>query len=543
MKNNRHYRIITTILVGILVFILLLVTVKDIGLTWDEPAYIASSNSYMSWFREAVQNPTRAFSPSGITTYWSINHEHPPVDKIWTGLWWSITRGITDDLSAHRIGNMLLASIMVALLYHCVSGSYGQAAGFAAAAALLTMPRFFFHAHLSALDVPAAFAVFVVTWLFWQLRDRRGWGWGILLGLVWGMALATKVNAVFIPFTLGLWWLIFRRDWQLVIRLLLMGVTAIPVFLLAWPWLYANTLPRLVEYLGFITVNHWKIGQFYLGEFHMPPPWHFGFVMLWAVIPLGLTALYFTGFISSLKKKGEQGLPWLLLFSALTPVLAIAISKSLVYDNDRMYMAAYPFFAALAGIGFGWLFSKVADFALQRDRKWVHWVGGAALVLLFFAPQLNTMVRLYPHYLSYYSEGVGGVAGAKKLGLETTYWCETYALALPIVNEEAQPGDRVWADPWSHDVLIYYQTQGALRDDLVIVAPEDVASILGPLAPQGVHIPMGAADWFIYEHRQTTLGPWLQKDIIARTIRSMDVVYEYAYKGVPIMTLYQNPEP
>lgn len=541
MKNIRLYRIITAILTGILAFILLLTTVKDIGLTWDEPAYIASSNSYMGWYRESLQNPAWAFSRSGIAAYWSINHEHPPVDKVWTGLWWSLSRGMTDDLSAHRIGNMLLAAIMIALLYHWISSSYGQIAGLAAAASLLTMPRFFFHAHLSALDVPAAFSVFVVTWLFWLLRDRKGWGWGILLGAVWGLALATKVNAVFIPFTLGLWWLIFRRDRKHVIRLFFMGVSAIPVFLAVWPWLYTDTLPRLVEYLGFITVNHWKIGQFYLGEFHMPPPWHFGIVMLWAVIPLGLTVLYFTGFITSLKKKGERELPWLLFFSAITPVLAIALSKSLVYDNDRMYMAAYPFLAALAGIGFGWLFSKVAAFASQRGRTWLRWAGGAVLVLLFFAPQLVTMVRLYPHYLSYYSEGVGGIAGAKKLGLETTYWCETYALALPLLNEQAQPGDRVWADPWSHDVLIYYQTQGTLRDDLVIVAPEDVASILGPLAPQGVHIPMVAADWFIYQHRQTTLGPWQQKDIIARTLNSMDVVYEYGYKGVPIMTLYRNP--
>ncbi len=534
-------RIPAAILIGILAFLLLLITVKDIGLTWDEPAYIASSNSYMEWYREAFTNPRQAFTPSEITKYWSINHEHPPVDKVWTGLWWTLTRGLTDDLAAHRIGNMLLAALMVALLYHWVSQSFGGVAGLAAAAALLTMPRFFFHSHLSSLDVPAAFAVFLVTWLFWKLQDQRKWGWGILLGVVWGFAIATKVNAMFIPFTLGLWWLIFKRNRVLFIQLLLMGLTGIPVFMLAWPWLFTSTISRLVEYIGFVTVSHWQIGQYYLGKFYMPPPWHFGFVMLWAVVPLGLTIMYLTGLLTSQKTKENRALVWLLFLSALTPVVAIAISKSLVYDNDRMYMAAFPFLAALAGIGFGWLYARVKELAVRRNWKTLQWLGTALLTVLFFAPQLVSMVRLYPHYLSYYGEGVGGVAGASKLGLETTYWCETYALALPILNDQAQPNDKVWADPWSHDVLIYYQTQGLLRDDLIIVAPENVASILGPTAPSGVQLSMGSADWFIFEHRQTTLGAWLEKSPIARALKAQETVYEYSFNGVPIMTLYKTP--
>ena len=56
----------------------------------------------------------------------------------------------------------------------------------------------------------------------------------------------------------------------------------------------------------------------------MPPPWHFGFVMLWAVLPLGLTVLYGAGIARSGTGKRDQGLGWLLFLSALTPVLAIA---------------------------------------------------------------------------------------------------------------------------------------------------------------------------------------------------------------------------
>jgi hypothetical protein len=151
------------------------------------------------------------------------------------------------------------------------------------------------------------------------------------------------------------------------------------------------------------------------------------------------------------------------------------------------------------------------------------------------------MVRLYPHYLSYYSEGVGGVVGANRLGLETTYWCETYKLALPILNKEAKPHDRVWVDPWSQDVLHYYQSQGMLRRDLVILTPDDFGS--GTLLLSNGKIahgyPAAIANWFLFEHRQTTLGSDVNDSSILVMLNSQPKVYEYAFDGVPIFTLYK----
>ncbi len=461
------------------------------------------------------------------------------MDKIWTGLVWRITRGLTDDLTAHRIGNMLLVALMAALLYLWIGKYYGQIAGFAAVAALLSMPRFFFHAHLAALDVPAAFSILLLTCLFWETRDRKGWAWGLLLGLAWGLALATKINAIFVPFPLFIWWLSFRRDRVLFLRFILMGIVAIPVFFAAWPWLYTHTFSRLGSYLAFVTVNHWQIGQFYLGQFYMPPPWHFGFVMVWAVIPITLTLLYFLGVIFNARARADKGLAWLLFLSALTPILAIAISKSIVYDNERMFMAAFPFLAGLAGAGFGLLLSKWQSISARWKSKVLRLAGAIMLAVVCLAPQLVTMVRLYPHYLSYYGEGVGGVAGASRIGLETTYWCESYAIALPILNEKAQPGDIIWADPWSHDVLFYYQSVGRLRSDLVIAVPPGAMPPLG--FPSAMITSMDSADWYIFQHRQTTLGYRQSKDPIALTLQRKLLVYEYAFDGVPILSLYASP--
>jgi 4-amino-4-deoxy-L-arabinose transferase-like glycosyltransferase len=539
MKSFKLGRFGTAILLSIFVFVLLLATAPDIGLTWDEPAYIAAARSYMGWYGQVFTNPKEAFSEEAVTKAWQVNSEHPPLNKIWSGAVWTLAHNFTTDLTAHRMGNMILVAVLAGLLYLLIFDAYGQTAGLGAVAALFTMPRFFFHAHLSALDVPAAVSVFIVTFVFWKTLERKGWAWGLLFGLVWGLALATKINAVFVPITLGLWWLVFRREARLFARLVVMGFTAIPVFWAAWPWLYFQTFDRLKTYIGFVTTEHFKIGQYYLGKFYMPPPWHFGFVMLWAVLPLGLTVLYFVGTIRAGTGKQDRGLGWLLFLSALTPILAISSGKSMVYDNERLIMVSFPFLAGLAGAGFGWIVSGLENLSARWSRPIVSRVGVVILVMLAFVPQLITMIRLYPHYLSYYGESVSGLAGATRMGLETTYWCETYRLALPIINEQAKPNDRIWVDPWSYDVLIYYQTQGYLRDDLLILVPYVADSILGPDAPSPKALPMGSADWYIFQHRQSTLGFERENNPIYKMLSRKEVVYEYGFDGIPIFTLYK----
>jgi hypothetical protein len=85
MKSFKPDRLGTAILISIFVFVLLLVTAKDIGLTWDEPAYIAAARSYMGWYGQVFTNQKKAFSEAAITKAWKVNNEHPPLDKIWSG--------------------------------------------------------------------------------------------------------------------------------------------------------------------------------------------------------------------------------------------------------------------------------------------------------------------------------------------------------------------------------------------------------------------------------------------------------------------------
>ena len=89
-------------------------------------------------------------------------------------------------------------------------------------------------------------------------------------------------------------------------------------------------------------------------------------------------------------------------------------------------------------------------------------------------------------------------------------------------------------------MLIYYQTQGRLRSDLVILAPADVPSILGPNVPRARVLPADTADWYIFQHRQSMLGFEGENNPILALLKRKEVVYEYSFDGVPIFTLYKK---
>lgn len=512
------------LLLFVFTVLLLMATAPDIGLTWDEPEYIDASAFYVRWLGELVTRPAYALGPSVVDFYWKPLHEHPPLDKVWIGLVSLAARPLFDDLTAHRLGNILLSGALVALLYVMVAVSFGRLAGLAAVASLLTMPRFFFHAHLAALDVPVTFAMFAVVFMFWQLRDSSALGWSVLLGLAWGLALATKINAILVPPALFLWMLVFRRRLYLFGRLVVMGVFGILLFILLWPWLYNESISRLIAYLGFMTVRH-AGSQWYLGHLYPRPPWHFPFVIILAVVPLSLIILSAFGIARVCKKGQNRPLGWLLVICAVLPLVAQTTGRVAVFDNDRLFMPSFPYLAALAGLGFDWVIHKVRKSA-QRVGQ-LAWAVPFSLVIagVAFLPQVLVAGSLYPHLLSYYSEAVGGLPGATRLGFETTYWCETYLQALPYLNAHAKPGAIIWVQRDSYLVLRYYQLRGKLRRDLRLAWSD------------GAHPSLrnSDADYVVLQYRQTGFSPQLMSWLNGR-----EPAYRLSYYGVPLLEVYRR---
>lgn len=537
-KQDARFRALTihlprwlmAVLLGVFTIIILTATSPEIGLTWDEPIYMEASESYISWYGLLARQPALAMQDQTIRQYWETYHTTPPFDEIWSGLFWRATRGFLDDITAHRFGNILISAILVSLLYLLLAKNYGNLAGLAAAFALLTLPRFFFHAHLAALDVPVSAMIFFVCFAFWETRSSFSIKWTLLLGFLFGLAISTKINGLIeLPIILLAWVLSFQPTRAMFIRLAAMGGIGLAFFFLLWPWLYHDTVQRALGYILFMTVNHYPIAQWYHYAIYMPPPWHYPLVILLLVLPVTITFFGTAGAVDVLSKEFKDHLAWLFIIATVFPISLEVFHFISAYDGERLLMPVFPFIAAFAGIGFA-----LGIRALERiSARWLHAHGVAVLSLLMalvmFSPQVITSFVLYPHLLSYYSEGVGLLPGAYRLGFERTYWAETYAAALPFLNTNTRPGAVVWVE--AHDVMLYYQHLGLLRKDIRIASNHGSEGIVK--GEQGQTASIQNADYAVIEFRESGLTNEVKEWISKRKAQ-----YSISYNNVPLMSIY-----
>ena len=208
---RQHKHLLIGLALGLLALLTIVATLGDIGLTWDEPLYIKAARGYMSWLGLLRRDPTNALSDSVIVRWWVQDPTlelHPPLGKLLSGLTWAAFRTVVGDISAHRLANAGLFSLLVAMVYWLVSSAYGTPSGVFAALALLLMPRMFLHGHLSNIDTTVAITWFATVYLFWLLAAKEAdrtrisvstTPLTVLTGMAFGLALATKMNAVVLP--------------------------------------------------------------------------------------------------------------------------------------------------------------------------------------------------------------------------------------------------------------------------------------------------------------------------------------------------------
>ena len=511
--------------VSAIVFALLLSTAASIGVTWDEPIYSQAAENAARWFGTLMRGgPAAAFEQTAFGVGWGLVNEHPPLVRVLNGLGWTLTRGVLPVPTAHRVGSMALAALTIGVLAAATARRSGVAAGLFAAAAVLAMPRVFFHAHLGALDFAHAATWFLATLAFYHASSSRRWWAPLLAGLGLGLALLTKINAILLVPYWGLWLLLYRRNGRAWLVFLFSLPVALLILIAGWPWIWANPVAGLANWVRFFRV-HFEIRQWYAGRLYVKTPWYLAPAMVGITTPLALLALALVGLFNKEGKPGSTSggtgggrriaiSDWngLQLHGILTVVGYYMLPITAIHDQERLLLPAFLQLAVLAGGGFAivyaWLVRSMSAWLLTHDVK----VGriprsslGVGLAVLLLLPGLLGITRLHPFELSYYNAVVGGTLGAQRLGMETTYYASTYGHFLPELND-LPAGSKLWVMPNSWDVMYYYQRNGLLRDDLVLLRPPGWGSFYddtGVLATEGG---LESADYALIDRRQTTFN-------------------------------------
>lgn len=498
-----------------------ILTIGDPGLTCDEPLDILPGRKYVETF---WNDPARFFDRDVATFVFRDNAEHPPLGRWLLGLAsklgepFEVLRFGPDPLKRYLIAGRLAPALVFAALVGLIVGStarkFGRAAGCAGGCALLFMPRMFAHAHFGALDTFVAFfwtlALLQADRAFESVRPTRN---AALAGFFSGLALATKIQG-WLLFPVVLAWAIARLRFRKgVIAWLVWSLSGLAIFFAAWPWLWFDTIVRIRAYLS-TGLHRTPIRVFYFGREYLDRlvPWHYPWVYFFIAVPPGIHLFGAAGIWRGLRERkndpfllscGGTIVFWLLVFSTIAPV----------YDGERLFLTVFPFWAILAGAGFGAIWEKS-----ERSRR--RSIGRGVLILFFMVQAFSTL-RMHPFGLSYYNILVGGLSGAERLGLEPTYWGDAVDRRLleSALGRNWKAGERVALVPTLAPGQGLASTPTSLLRRGVAIEDEQAAE---------------RADWVILWRRSSYWRP----SILAR-IRRMDLVAERRRDGVWLARVYR----
>ncbi|MBI5760037.1 MAG: hypothetical protein HZA46_16090 [Planctomycetales bacterium] len=483
------------------------------GLTLDEPFNV----------QQGVVLADRLFELDfdGIQKELATNPDHPPLGRLWLGLWHEIAYLIAPPQQPHdlmvvacaRVGSAAAFGLLLFAIAWYGQKWWGWRTGLVAALSVWLMPRVFGHAHIASLEtcMNLTYALAVLV-----LADR--WTVGVpasagfvnretssgrlkaglqprhatLAGIIFGLALLTKIQAVLLPIPIVLWALWTWRQ-RAIVPLVVWGGTAFVVFFLGWPWLWNDPVGHLREYFARTTdrtvLHVWYFGKAWIDR---DVPWHYPWVLFAVTMPMswlvfgmwGVFASRTASLLSPLGRgAGGEGRPalavapqpnpetlappltptlspggrgrhcidsrnQLLLACILFPLVVFSLPGVAVYDGERLFSVVFPLWGLFVGQGgaacLDWLSRNFADQPLAR------WFAKITVAVAIAGQGLGIVMEA-PCWLSDYNRLVGGLRGADSLGLQATYWGDSFSRSfLRNVADAVPAGSTVNVVPVMH---------------------------------------------------------------------------------------------
>lgn len=490
---------------------ILVATLDDPGITWDEPSYFASAQLQVRWVETLLaEGPAAALDRDVVWGMWDWDHyhnPHPPLYKEGMAATWWATKDLLGPVASFRLYPAILFAGLVMLLFRWGCAAWGGIGGIGAALSVALMPRLIGHAHIGATETPLlVFWTATAAAVWWAVERDDRWGW-VAAGLFWGLAAGTKFTglaALIVPGAWALW----KRPARSFAGLTIAALTGAAIFAALNPLIWTDA----PEFFGtwFWESLHREeyvpISTYYLGRtWGFDMPWHHAPVLTVAVVPLGILALAGTGLFVGARRRDDVVL---ISLGTIVFVWTIMMTPEAPHHNGvRQFIELFPFVALAAGYG------------LHRASRSLG-VGRTAVVgLLAFAPAAVQAAWIHPYYLSYYGEAVGGVRGAADLGFETTYW-------MDVVNEDVYE--------WMNDslpngarvmvlgptlVLERAQTYGWVRRDLEFTSDTD-------------------AEFYLIPMNQFLMSP-----LVERAVSEAEPIYSRDLAGVRLVAIYHlGPE-
>lgn len=364
--------------------------------------------------------------------------------------WMLATKFMMDNVQQYhslfveaRLFTVAFGLLMGLVVFMWAKELWGQAGGLLALALYVSCPNIVAHARLLTPDLPVALFMFLSSYFLWRLMKQPRWGHVAALGLSIGLAFASKFSAILLfvilpiqaaamhaEFGNRLGALAGGRQWKgilsaaaVVAIITIVTIDAAYAFHGLFARLDAHgfrsevfrslsgALPglRLPLPEGFLTgldqktfdASHPDFPGFMFGEWSSTGFRSYYLVSFLTKTPLAALALFCVALAPRGAKSAERDWPGVVVL--ITPVLTFLLLSTLIYYRVniglRYLLPLFPFMHVVSG-------RVVTLFPPRRAAPAV--LGG----LLIF--QGYASASIYPHYLAYFNELVGGPKEAYK---------------------------------------------------------------------------------------------------------------------------------
>ncbi len=578
-------RPVLALFLALAAFVAVLSAQRDQGIVRDEVVYMTYGSKYAQWWSDFATGKDAMLTETAITGHFGgpgatdNNREHPPLMKTLFGFSETLFHrqlGWASSVTAYRIPSAFMNAILIALVFLFSSAIWGRGVGALAAIFTLFLPRAFFHAGLACFDAAVVTTWFATVYAYYRaLGSRR---WCVVLTVVFGLALATKHNALMLPGVLGAHylWLAARarprpsssvRSWARIpaeLAALARGLARVrPAIILAlclgpllaialWPWLWFDTATHILEWVRF-HLRHVHYNYEYLGQNWntSPYPWHVPLVTTLFTVPVAtlLAAAIGAAYLVRQWRRGEspalspaatsqadhaqsRAPALLLVLSAVVAMGPFLLGSAPIFGAEKHWAPAIPTLCILAGIG-------VVAAAALAGRSLAAMVGqrvsvsalrrGAAIALglAVTAAAAAETYSAQPFALSHYNALAGGAPGGADLGMNRQFWGYAARGVLPFLSQN-QPTQGN-APVYSHDASPawgIYRREGLLSGKLPDAGREGAGVRRSKLALVVHELHFNRHDYMIWAAYGT-----------------VQPAFVLTFQGVPIVSVYRRPEP
>lgn len=362
-----------------------LLTLKDYGISWDEPVHYQRGQAYL-WYFLTGQKDYKKLQPYDLIKARNNSkyHErslfqiedilrvgkhpvdfdrgHPPTADILSSFFNFVfyqRLGVLGDIESYHLFVVFMSALAVAFIFLFASEIFGNWAGFFSAIFMATYPLFWSESHFNIKDPPVTALVTASLYFFWKGIKKNKLLFIIISSIFAGLALGVKFNILFFA-PLYLWFAIksVKNNKKLLIRFLLFPLIMYGLFYIFWPYIWGDPIARTLQTFRYYE----KVGTGYLYQTDfVKGPFNF-YPLYWilvttppvtlAMVAVGLFTLYLG------RKKHSDFLIFILFWLVLT-VGRVSFAKMSIYGGVRQIMEFIPAISILAGIGCSVFLKKI----------------------------------------------------------------------------------------------------------------------------------------------------------------------------------------